>query len=299
LDKKKVLDIENIEKEFDFFNEKISLLNNRLLALAMDYKHFINGSINENKIYALRDNIQYRLFSAKFHVELLLKHISNVEKHIEQGTKFQTQNSIPTIMNTGIYMQQITSLFDSFIYHTVSIFDYLGTITNYINSNQKEKTLMWTQLAKSVRDKSNSMSKTKFAKTIDEVDRKYVSKLYDYRADLIHRKADIGGYRVVHTVGNQEKVTSTFFTGKNLAQNFSKIKKLNIEYDTTIRFAAIWLLNESIEMITDILIALKHEIESKSTGDEPAMFYLHPESNEKLPISVNYWHENLYRKNEE
>jgi len=41
---------------------------------------------------------------------------------------------------------------------------------------------------------------------------------------------------------------------------------------------------------------MKEEIESKGTGKEPVMFYLHPETKEKLPISVNYWNEKLYKE---
>lgn len=295
LDKKKILDIDNVTEEFEIIKNDLSLLNDRFLALAMDYKHHIDSSFKEDKIYQLRNNILYRLLSAKFHIELLLGHISNVEKQIEQGTK--SSNSTPIILYTDLFRQQITSLFDSFIYHTVSVFDYLSTITNYI-SNKKGNTLMWTQLAKSVRDKANRLSETRFSNTVDQIDREFVCKLYDYRAELIHRKADIGGYKVVHSFGYNEKVVSTFFAGKSLMQYFPTLKKLNSENDITIRYIAFWILREAITKITDILFALKEEMEFKSHGKEPFMFYLHPVTNEKLPVSISYWHENTYKKKE-
>lgn len=298
MDRKKILDIENVTQEFGIIQNDLSLLNDRFLALAMDYKHHIDSSFKENKIYQLRDNILYRLFSAKFHIELLFGHISNVEKQIEQGTKFQSSNSAPIILHTDLFRQQITSLFDSFIYHTVSIFDYLGTITNYISNDKKENTLMWTQLAKSVRDKANPLSNKRFSKTIDQIDREFVCKLYDYRAELIHRKADIGGYNVVHSFGNHEKVVSMFFAGKSLVQYFPSLKRLSRENDITVRYVAFWVLREAICKITDILFALKDEMEYKSSGKEPFMFYLHPETGEKLPVSISYWHENIYNKEE-
>lgn len=297
MDKKKVLDIENKNQEFESLDRKLSLLNHRLLALAMDYKHYIDSSIDENKIYKLRDNIQFRLFASKFHIQLLFNHITYVERIIEENTKFQTKESNPGFINTTPFAQQVTSLFDSFIYHTVSVFDYLGTITNYISGVKKEKNLMWTQLAKSVRDKNNPFSKTEFSQIVDQIDREFLSKLYDYRAELIHRDSDFGGFTVVHSLGYYEKVTSTFFAGKKLIQNFKKLRELNRENDITIRYVAIWIINESIEKITDFLFAMKKELESKDTGKEPFMYRLHPETNEKLPVSSMYWNEHLYKKN--
>lgn len=296
MDKKQILDIENVSQEFEIIKNDLSLLNDRFLALAMDYKHHIDRSFKEDKIYLLRDNILYRLFSARFHIELLLGHTANVEKQIEQGTKFQSSNSAPIILYNDIFRQQITSLFDSFIYHTVSVFDYLGTITNYISNNKKGNTLMWTQLAKSVRDKTNPLSGKRFSKSVDQINREFVCKLYDYRAELIHRKADIGGYKVVHSLGYHEKVISTFFAGKSLIQYFPSLKRLSGDNDMTVIYVAFWILREAICKITDILFALKDEMEYNSNGKEPIMFFLHPVTNEKLPVSINYWHENMYKK---
>lgn len=266
------------------------------MALAMDYKHHIDRSFKEQKIYTLRDNIEYRLFSANFHLELLFNHIRLVEKQIHQGMKWENKNTIPIMSYFELFRQQITSLFDSFIYHTVSVFDYLGSLTNYISSTQKEKTLMWTQLAKSVRDKNNSFSKAKYSKLIDQIDRTFVCKLYDYRADLIHRRADFGGFNVTQKFGNTEDVISTFYAGDKLIRSFPELKKHSIENDITLRFASVWILKETINNITDILFSLKEEIESNSLGLPPDMYYLHPKTNEKMPVSVNYWHENLYKK---
>ncbi len=296
MSKKKIIDIENYKEEFEVIRKELSLLSNRFMALAMDYKHHIDRNFKEQKIYTLRDNIQYRLFSANFHLELLFNHIHLVENQIHKGIKLENKNTIPIMSYFDLFRQQITSLFDSFIYHTVSVFDYLGTLTNYISSTKKEKTLMWTQLAKSVRDKNNSLSKAKYSELIDQIDRIFVCKLYDYRADLIHRKADFGGFNVIHKLGYTESVISTFYAGDKLIKSFSELKKHSIENDLTLRYVSIWILKETINNITDILFSLKEEIESKSLGLPPDMYYLHPKTNEKLPVSVNYWHEDLYKK---
>jgi hypothetical protein len=295
--KKSIIDITDSKSEFVKIDSEFSLLNQRFMALAMDYKHFIDSSILDNKIYALRDNTNYRLYSAKFHIELLFNHISNIEKNVENQTIIGTPNQIPVISYIPIYTQQITSLFDSFIYHTVSVFDYISTLANYVSGEKKENTLMWTQLAKSVRDKKNIFSLTRFSTVIDKIDREFVGKLYDHRALLIHRRADIGGFNLTHSLGYQETVTMTFFAGRSVIKCFKRLTESATRGDITLRYVAVWILNEVIKNITDILFSMKEEIESKDIGKEPVMFYLHPETKEKLPISVNYWNEKLYKKN--
>lgn len=297
MEKKSIIDIMDSKSEFAKIDSEFSLLNQRFMALAMDYKHFIDSNIRDNKIYTLRDNINYRLYSAKFHIELLFNHISNIEKNVENHTITSTLNQIPVISYIPIYTQQITSLFDSFIYHTVSVFDYISTLANYVSGKKKENTLMWTQLAKSVRDKKNIFSQTRFSTVVDKIDREFVGKLYDHRALLIHRKADIGGFNLTHSLGYQETVTTTFFAGKSVIKCFKQLTESATRGDITLRYVAVWILNEVIKNITDILFSMKEEIESKDIGKEPVMFYLHPETKEKLPISVNYWNEKLYKKN--
>ncbi|TNE69100.1 hypothetical protein EP331_14675, partial [bacterium] len=224
-EKKNIIDIKDDKSEFAKIDSEFSLLNCRFMALAMDYKHYIDSSIRDNKIYTLRDNINYRLYSAKFHLEILFNHIRNIEKNIEEQTIIKIPNQAPIIGYVPIYTQQITSLFDSYVYHTVSVFDYIGTLANYISGQKRNNTLMWTQLAKSVRDKKNNFSQTRFSSTIDKVDREFVGKLYDHRALLIHRKADLGGFNLTHSIGYEQTVTTTFFAGKSVIRCFNQLKE--------------------------------------------------------------------------
>ena len=269
----------DFQKELDLIQERSSLLRGRFIALAMDYKDHIDASFDQDKIYILRDNVSFRLFSANFHLQLLFDHLLFADQRIkqEQGLGF----------NTDLYNRQITSLFDSFIYHTVSVFDYLGTLINYISStDKKDTTLMWTQLARSVRDKKNTFSKTSFAEIVDQINRDFVCKLYDYRSSLIHRKADIARYNVTYRPGAYEETITSFFAGQYLIKSFKDLKVLSKENDLTIRYVALWILNRTIDKITDILFSLKIEVESKSKGGEPMATFVHPETNESLNMTI-------------
>ena len=298
MEKKEIIDIENINKEFEKIRSRLRLLSDRFLAIAMDYKHYIDGSFKESKIYELRDSVQYRFFSAKFHVEMLLNHHLIIQNRLEESLKHDphkiTGDYFPFNPFFDIYQKEISSIFDSFIYHTVSVFDYISTLINYISGVNKEDTLMWTQLAKSIRDIKNNFSKKTFSETIDKIDKDFVGKLYDHRALIIHRKADISGYNVTLFLGTEEKIKARFLAGKNLIKSFSELKILSKEKNLTVNFVTFWILNKTIDKVTDILFALKKEIESNSRNVEPFMYYLDPKTKKSMPVSVNYWHENLY-----
>ncbi len=97
VERKNIIDITDEKSEFTKIDSEFYLLNNRFMALAMDYKHYIDSNIRDNKIYTLRDNINYRLCSAKFHIELLFHHIRNIEKNVENNTLIRTGNQFPLL----------------------------------------------------------------------------------------------------------------------------------------------------------------------------------------------------------
>ncbi|MBP7260531.1 MAG: hypothetical protein KBB37_04525 [Bacteroidia bacterium] len=295
-----IIDIVDINQEFDKIKSRLHLLSDRFLAVAMDYKHYVDSSFKEDRIYALRDNVQYRLFSAKIHLELLLRQHIWIQERLEKGfnnnPKVVTDDYIPINPYFDIYQKEISSILDSFVYHISSVFDYLSTLTNYIGGSNRYDTLMWTQLAKSVRDGKNAYSKRLFASTIDNIDRDFVSKLYDHRAFIIHRNADPSGYSVTLFLGQTERIKVNFLAGKNLVKNFKELKSLSKEKHPTVKYVAFWMLNKSIDKVTDILFALKKEMEFDPKVKTPFMYYLHPETKKALPVSSIYWHEDLYLK---
>lgn len=294
--KKNTIDITDDKSEYIRLENEFLQLYYRFIALAMDYDQYVKSDIFDNKIYSLRDDVIYRLYSAKFHLELLFKHINDAEKNIQKNDTNRMATQIPIIAYMPVYTQQITSLFESFIYHSVSIFDYVSTLANYISGKKKENTLMWTQLVRSVRDKGNIFSKTKFSTIIDDIDREFVGKLYDYRALLIHRKADVGAYSITHSYGFEEKVTTVFYAGKRVISTFKKLQEANKQSNFTLKYVAVWILNEVNNNITDILFSMKEEIISKASTIDPLLFYYDTETKEKLPISNYYWNEQLYKK---
>lgn len=297
--KAEIIDISDFKSEFEKLRQREALLSDRFIAIAMDYKHYIDASFKENKIYELRDNIQYRLFSARIHVEAILRQHVIIQKKLEKQFKENPQtvvgNFFPFNPYFLIYHQEISSLFDSFIYHSVSVFDYLSTLTNYISGQKKDDTLMWTQLAKSVRA-DNHFSKKSFAKVFDKIDRGFVFKLNEHRSFLIHKRSDLGGYNFTLHIGGNQNIQATFLSGKNFIRTFKELKEQCNGKHPTIKYSTFWILNKTFDKVTELLFALKNEMELNPKVRNPSMFTLDPDSGVKLPISKRYWHEELLKK---
>lgn len=170
--KKPVRDVDDISKELNQLNSQFRSISNKMMAVAMDYKTYIDVNIKDNDIYELRDSMLYRLNAAKFHLEILTGIITNTD--LELTTSFRKMKAPNNMMGLNMHFEtrvnQISFLSDSLIFHLVSGFDYISNLVEYICRNTKKKRLMWTQLAKSVRDKNNDFSKFTIAKMIDKLD---------------------------------------------------------------------------------------------------------------------------------
>ena len=291
MDDKEVLDIKDIVEEFINLDSDLKILSNRFKALAMDYREHIDNSFKNDTIYNLRDRINYRLSSSIFHLKLLLNQIDKIQDDPEKsiGNPFGHNPIFIKIMN------EISSIYDSFIFHTTSVFDYVGTLLNYISGEKKEDTMQWKSLAKSVRCKNNSFSDKLFARTIDAVDREFVGKLYDYRSLTIHRKPDYIKSGVSIKFGQESGLKLKIIAGDYIVKGFKELKKKNKEFEMTLSYVSLWIINKTIDKVTEILFSIKKEIESKSKNYPPFIFKVDQNTNEIVRLSSEFWHEDLYQ----
>lgn len=294
--KKPLVDIEDINKEFKILNDNLSLLGDCFLAVAMDYTHYVDNSWGQKEVFKLRDSVAYRFFSAKLHVELLIKQHFEIEYRFKQYLKTEP-NAFAEYFSKNPYYdhaeKEISSIFDSFLYHLVSVFDYLGTLTNYVcgPKEDKQKTLKWTNLARSARDSENYFGKKPIADVIKEFDNVFVNKLYSYRSYLIHEKAELSMYSFTYHFSNnsEQKVTANFIATERLTKQFPELKSLSKDNYLSIKYVSFWILNRAIEIITDMLFALKNEMEQNPKVPFGFFAYFDEKSKMGLPASTPYW----------
>jgi hypothetical protein len=294
---KKILDLGDINKEFSFLIEQINFLNERFMAISMDYQFYISGKFGNDRIFELRDNINYRLFSAQFHIELLLKHHLEIQQRFQNIYQKAPEKILAEVHPSNPIFdradEEISSIFDSIVYHLVSVFDYLGTLTNFIFRTKPHDTLTWTSLASSCRDKTNILGKKTFSELISRLDNDFVKKLYNHRSHLIHRSGHINKSNISFKLydGN---FNVAYITTDGFNKNFTDLRKLTKETRITIKFASAWLLQNSLLIISEILFSLKDEMKLNRKSELPMFGIFDDESKTLKPVSENYWRTNEF-----
>lgn len=260
-------------------------IDNNMIAIGMDYKHYLDSSFNDKKIYEFRDNILYRLRATRLHINILVNLLNSLDQELtEIYSKENGQISMQIHFENR--KSDISSLFDSVIFHIVSAFDYVSNLVGFLCIKNQKK-IKWTQFAKSVRDQKNELSQTNFSELIDNLDRTFIGRLYDHRSYLIHIGNDNGKSSLSIEL-MKGKVETKIISSSTFNKNFSELRELGKENDLSISFILFWLLNKTTESIIDIQFGLKEYMETNKKNEIPFMFMKGP-NNEVLPVSTNYW----------
>lgn len=270
--------MKNVLKDFQ-------LIDNNMIAIGMDYKHYLVSNFNDVKIYEFRDNILYRLRATKLHINILVNFLNSLDQELT-NIYSQENGQINMQIHFENRKSDISSLFDSVIFHIISAFDYASNLVGYLSLKNQQK-VKWTKLAKSVRDQQNELSRTNFSKLIDDLDRTFIGRLYDHRSYLIHIGNDSGKSSLSIELING-KVETKIISSSTFNKNFSELRELGKDNDLSISFVLFWILNKTTVSIIDIQYGLKEYMEKNKKNDIPFMFMKGP-NNEVLPISTNYW----------
>lgn len=298
---KKVLDVPDKQASFDNIAKKLEIIDKGLRAMSLDYRHHLDSSNSyTGGIYDLRENVSYRLFSAQMHYLLLLKQHLKFENEMD---KFMIED--PQKVLGDYYPQnplfrfaarEVNSLFDSLVFHLASVYDYFAAAINYACKKKVTNITYWNKLAKSCRDKNNSYSKLGISKAIIDETLNFIDPLYNYRSRVIHEKSEMLDVKV-SVAFKTGKTSSKFFIAKSLISHFSYLREENKESNITIIYAADWLISQSLNSISRILVAFKKEMEEQSTfpnhiGDTDLItLYRDPETGIGYPSSHLTWKE--------
>lgn len=284
----KLKDIENLEEELKNIDQKISKLTNLFIAIGFDYTTYIDIEAKQDKIFELRDNVLYRFFASRYHLKLLLDHLRYADMQLtEQYRNIKNQNGIGLHINHEILKKETYSLFDSFIFHLTSLFDYASNLTEYCCINNKSGTYKWPKLARSVRGNKNVWTDLPINEIIDRIDREFVGRLYDHRSFVIHDGSSTPSSNFSIDLMHA-KCESKYLAPKKLTNRFSELKLLSKEYDLSLEFVLVWIMNKSIESIEDIIFAIKATMQKIKKFDS-GHFFFKDSNGVFLPPSTPYW----------
>lgn len=281
-----MLDIENPNESLKEIKEKFLRLHNRFLAIAMDYKYYINSNISDQEIYKLRNNVIFRLQSARFHFELLLNHHHYIDHNIKEIHKSQDP-----ILGGGIELQvyqirateEIYSLFDSLVYHLCSNFDYLFRLINFIHGKTDLVQPKWNLFKSDKNVKNNIYCSKELIEALDIHDEKFVYPLIKHRSFLIHNEYAIRGHQIF-----LNDLKTRFLVTETLKNHFPELTAEFEEKEMSISFAAKWLIDKTFETITEVLFEIRDDI-VRNRKEVLPLFFSISSDNTMESTSVYYW----------
>ncbi len=276
-----ILNIENPLASIEDLKRKFLRLHDRFLGVAMDYKFYIKSDIKDDEIHKLRNNVLFRLQSARFHYKLLIDYHLAIEKNL----KNLHQNNFNTIQLHSYEInstEEIYSLFDSFVYHLCSNFDYLFRLVNFIHGKTDLKQPKWNLFRSDKNIKDNLYCSKELIEELTIIDDNFVYPLIKHRSFLIHNEFAVGNLILFNDL------ESTFLVSKSLKNHFPELTNEYANQEITLIFAANWLINKTFQAITQVLFAIKDDIIRNNNETQPLFFMI--DSNNKMQSpSQHYW----------
>ena len=221
------IEIQKSSNEFDILLNKVDI----------DFANKITGELKNETTNQLLKSISYRMESILFHYHLLY----NINPKDDETVFPEDEISI-----------RQNCLFDSIIFHTASLFDYFSCLIWYIIGSDYREKKLWQSLAKSARH-DIQIKNSEIGILIDKYNREWITKLFDYRAELIHYKDDWANE--TSTIDNHKLIVHS---PDKILRYFKIHKKLGIQNKViTIEQISLWMIENSINICNEFANALK------------------------------------------
>lgn len=280
---KEYIDI-NHKIEFPKLYEEINLFSNRLTAISIDYNNYFtkNFVTSENsKIFSdMCSNLSFRLNCSTFHLELLCREIDLVE----QETKNINEKHFSYLANNS---QNFNYIFDSIIYHVTSLYDYIGSIINFIQE-KKQEFVKWNSIVQKHKNKKDQIYSLTY-----KFHREFVDNLFKIRSKLIHDKVILSG-----TPYSQDYLNVRHFfevpTHRTILKHFGELQNLSNNSDISLKYTSFYLIRQTIEYLTEILFELKKYMEANIQTNKLAITVI--EDGIHVSGSKIHWFEHLREK---
>ena len=270
-DEKEILRLGDHKHELEKLNSSFSQLYKNLLGLGLDHANKIVGNLSDRTIYNLRDSVNYRYHCVQLHLQIMLR-LYNESIH-ELNARFGEKGFLPPMVMGNAAEDQF-AVFDSILFHGVSMFDYIGNLIEYVCGGEKRRRRKWNGIVKSVRDGKNEMSKLPIASSVLEIDRELIDKLYQHRSDVIHIKPHFGGSDLTLDF-KSETFDLGVYTPPPFANKFKELDTLTSSYHITLHYTVFWLANKLLDAANRLVCEVRAYIEENRkipVGKEPIQF---------------------------
>lgn len=299
----KIVDIQDRGLDYADIRKQSIRAEHGIRSLCIMYDDHSSDINSKENIFILKENVHYRVFSLVHQYQIFLSQLDFHEHNLQQLYKANPHYLSAFPFGNPHFKAvdlEISSVFDNVIFQISSVYDYLSHLVCYICKINKSDTLYWTKLAKAATGQNNEFSGLEIRKTISDLNREFVARLYDYRSRLLHNKKDD------HIFNGDIKLDGFDFSLKIIAsdtaiKHFKGIRKIHESEQITLAFLTSWMIKKTFIDIETILDALREEILKKSNfesnlrnpkrQDGFMLFYMEPGTNEARPSSEGLWNE--------
>lgn len=249
-DKLQYLDLENIDKSFKEVQahiNKVTKTFERVTFLYMARKTSVQDFDKFKKYLELRNLINYRLHCVLYHLTFLLDVQLGFQYRIDKEP-FDDEEQIKGMI---LGREQCLSLFDSIIFHSNSMYDYLANLIEYLYGNRYSHNKKWNGLLDSIKNNSIQIE-LPLKDLLNNTHNGFINKLYGYRSDVIHRKADSSSSECSIDLTNNSSILK-FGAPKKFCKIFYDLRQLSITHQLSINYVTIWLIKKSFDIVNNIL----------------------------------------------
>ncbi|MBI5661260.1 MAG: hypothetical protein HZC46_03835 [Ignavibacterium album] len=244
-------DITDVNISFEEIRKEINQISSRMTELGLEFINKMDGNLisDKNKRFmTIRNSIQYRLNSILFHYTQLLDIQIRFQERIDEDP-YDIEKCVKWMVLGG---EQQYALFDSIIFHIVSLFDYLACLINYSCSGKFESKLKWNSIIKTSFDQNSFLLNSELKTILQKWNNEFVDTLYNHRSDLIHYNMDLGNTSYIIDI-MKGKALLEIEAPYRFVKGFRELKKLSQENKIMINYSIDWAIKKSLSATKEII----------------------------------------------
>lgn len=228
-------------------------ISSNLTFLGIDYLNKISGDFFNKRFNEISHSLTLRISSIIFHYEIL-------HSIYTPNRKLTSDDWNPMVGDQFAIRQKF--LFDSIIFNSLSAFDYFSCLITYSREKNKDNwRKMWTSLVRYTRN-NNDFKQTTLGGKIIDIDKIWLNKLSEYRAELIHYDTDNLPVSSKWEVMNG-KVDILVKAPNNLKKVFKTLSEIEKHEDFNINSVSLWIIETCLMFLVELTESFKVYIEEK------------------------------------
>jgi hypothetical protein len=176
---------------------------------------------HEKTAIDMRESLEYRFSAVGFHVGLLREYQRRGLEKLAGDFVSGNRDGFDTVYTVRRQQQM---MFDAVIFNILAFFDYIGNAIgfSFYGVDSAGAKWKWKRAVQYARDPDGEArkhgarrySESNIARLVEQIDREWINRLEEYRAELIHYKTDPagGGHSLNFAEGGQARVSLTITT---------------------------------------------------------------------------------------